>query len=521
MVLSHSVGEEMKMFEILVKEFRQHKKFVLAYVAVCVFAAFFFGPFLSDVMPHAALASEGVEAELLSEGDTLLTLNDMILGGTFRRLAGNYSSVIGLSAEPFTGLLFLGIMQNIDKLSGNPLRMPEVPVGHPAVLAVVLVCFIASKFMKANESTKVFGICTLGYLEKFLGTVCVVVIGILSVVGVATGMGTATVNAAAPGEIATTAGHYAVGIVSAIFAVFMAIMSLIVNYIVKTVMLGLDALQGLISFIPLSGVVCEFVKSFLVLALFMINVVYPAAGYVVNIIVFLIFCLLFRVCYDPAQYLKKIYIQPFFKGIFGYKEDYPLVKRHIPFRVKRRFKERLPEIKAVIPMYTIKKPRKFDLKLRLYERVWMVCFENESGILFRKYNGERNAFYVLNSTEEAPVYLRKGFRFFELYTHRIYHDGKKHKFPRKEMDFVFTREYRYRFDELIAITGWVNVNEEKLSRRQQKKEERKQAILQAKETVSEWWADKIAKVKGFFKKDKEPIPVEADYTEDMFFEEQA
>ena len=101
MVHSLSVGEEMKMFEILMKEFRQHKKFVLAYVAVCVFAAFFFGPFLSDVMPRAALASDGAEAtELLSEGDTLLTLNDMILGGTFRRLAGNYSSVIGLSAEP-------------------------------------------------------------------------------------------------------------------------------------------------------------------------------------------------------------------------------------------------------------------------------------------------------------------------------------------------------------------------------------------------------------------------------------
>ena len=142
-------------------------------------------------------------------------------------------------------------------------------------------------------------------------------------------------------------------------------------------------------------------------------------------------------------------------------------------------------------MYTIKKPRKYDLKLRLYERVWMVCFENESGILFRKYNGERNAFYVLNSTEEAPVYLRKGFRFFELYTHRIYNDGKKHKFPKKEMDFVFTREYRFRFDELIALTGWVNVNEEKLTRKQQKKEERKQAIAQAKDTVTEWWNEKI------------------------------
>ena len=505
------------MLEILKKEYRRHKTFILVYVAICVFGAFFFGQFMSGMMPVRSLAEGEEMLETLSEGETILTLNDLILGSTFRKLAGNYANVIGISCEPFTGLLFLGIMQNINKLTGNPMNMPEVPVGHPAILAVVAVCFVASKFMKANESTKVFGICTLGYLEKFLGTVCVVVIGILSVIGVAGTTGAAVAHAASPEfaqsakEVATTASHYTAGVLATIFAVFMAIMSLIVNYIVKTVMLGLDALQNVLAFIPFSAAIAEFLKSFLVLCIFAINVIYPPAGYVVNIIVFIICCLVFKACYYAAEYLKNIYIRPFFKGIFGYKDDYPLKKRHIPYRVKKKFKDRLDEIEAVIPVYTIKKPRKWDLRLKLYERVWLVVIGGEMGVIFRKYNGERNAFYSLKSTEETPVYLRKGFRFFELYTYRKYPEGKNRKFPAKEIDFVFTREYRHRFNDIVDLTGWVNVNEEKMSRRQARREERKAWIAQAKENFKEWWADKFKKAKNIFIQEDEPelIPVEA------------
>ncbi len=471
------------MLEIMKKEYRRHKAFIMAYIAICVFGAFFFGQFMYDTMPVHSLAS-AESGESLSGADTLLTLNEMVLGDSFKKLAGNYSSVIGISCEPFTGLLFLGIMQNINRFAGHPMNMPEIPVGHPAVLAVVAVCFVASKLMRANSTTKVFGICTLGYLEKFLGTACVIAIGILSVVGVAGSTSAAVVNAASASEIATTAGHYTVGVLTTIFAVVMSIMSLIINYIVRTVMMGLDALESVTPTVV--DVIIEVVKTAIVLFVFIINVAYPKIGYAINIIILIICCLIFKACYNAAQYLKKIYIGPFFRGIFGYKEDYPLVRKHIPGRVKRKFKGQLDDIHAVIPLYTIKKPRKWDLKLKLYERVWLVNVGEQTGILFRKYNGERNCFYVLNSTEENPIYLRKGFRFFELYTYRKPVEGKKNIIKSKDMDFVFTREYRYRFEELIALTGLVNVNEEKMTKRQQRKAERKAWAEQTKQNFKEW-----------------------------------
>ena len=472
------------MLRILQKEFQAHKAFVLTYIAVCVFCAFFFGQFMSASMPTHVSATAG-ETELLPEGEMLVTLNNAVLGDSFKNLAGNYSGIIGISAEPFTGLLFLGIMQNINKLSGNPMNMPAIPVGHPAVLAVVAVCFVASKFMKANSATKVFGICTLGYLEKFLGTFCVIAIGVLSVIGVAGTMGAATVQAAGLAETAGAAKDVATGVISTVFAVFMAIMSLIVNYIVKTVMMGLDALESMTPSIV--DVVIEVVKTLLVLALFIINVVYPPLGYALNILIFIICCLIFKACYNAAEYLKNIYIFPFIKGIFGYKDDYPLIKKHIPGRVKRKFKDRLEEIMFVIPVYTIKKPAKWGLKLKLYERVWFVKVGEETGLLFRKKDRERNYFMVLSSSEDRPVYLRKGFRFFELYTRKQDPKNPEKLLKRKEMSYVFTREYRYRFEDMIELTGFVNVNEENLTRKQLRKQERKEQFEQMKESVSGWF----------------------------------
>lgn len=480
------------MLEILKHEYRKHKTFIMVYIAVCTFLAFFFGQYMYNTIPVTSLASG--EATL-SEGETLLELNRMVLGDSLKNLAGSYSGVIGISCEPFTGLLFLGIMQNINKLAGHPMSMPEIPVGHPAVLAVVAVCFVASKFMKANSTTKVFGICTLGYLEKFLGTACVIAIGVLTVVGVAGSTSAAVVKAAAPGEVLQTAGNVTVGVISTIFAVIMSIMSLIINFIIQVVMMGLDAIETMTPSIV--DAIIEVVKTLIVLFVFIINVAYPPIGYAINIFILIICCLIFKASYNAAQYLRKVYIQPFFAGIFGYKDDYPLVRKRIPRRVKKVFADRLEDIHAVIPVFAVKKPRKWDLKLKLYERVWLVNVGEETGLIFRKYNGVRNAFYKLESTEENPIYLRKGFRFFELYTYRKPKNDKKQIIKTKDMDFVFTREYRYRFEEIIALTGLVNVNEEKMTKREKRKSEFK-----------EWWSGM------FYHDDEEPaleavkVPVE-------------
>ena len=37
------------MLEIMKKEYRRHKAFIMAYIAICVFGAFFFGQFMYEM----------------------------------------------------------------------------------------------------------------------------------------------------------------------------------------------------------------------------------------------------------------------------------------------------------------------------------------------------------------------------------------------------------------------------------------------------------------------------------------
>ena len=106
------------MFKILFEEYQKHKKLVLLYICLCIFASVFCGPFLNDYMPGSAVitATEDATNVTLSEGETLSTLTQQILGNSISSIAGGYASVVAISCEPFTALLFLGIIETVNRL---------------------------------------------------------------------------------------------------------------------------------------------------------------------------------------------------------------------------------------------------------------------------------------------------------------------------------------------------------------------------------------------------------------------
>ena len=130
--------------------------------------------------------------------------------------------------------------------------------------------------MKSNEATKVLGLCTLGELEKYLGLVFILVIGVINVVGITDVFTTNTVAAAV--TIPNPNSNIFIGIFSAVFSIFMSVASVIVFFIVKTVMFGIDAIQACFSFVPGSGFVFEFLQSIFVCVLLTVNVLFPWVG---------------------------------------------------------------------------------------------------------------------------------------------------------------------------------------------------------------------------------------------------
>ncbi len=477
--------EDTYMFKILYSEFKNHKKPVMVYITLCIILSFVVGSSMPLLDPHGITASASVtncvNAAEVSAEDTLINLNGQILGGRLNALAGDYSGTVAVSAEPFTALLFLSAVSNINKLANNPLNMPPIPLDSPWILIVIAVFFAASKFMKANSATKVFGICTLGYLERFLGTLCILVIGILSVVGISTNGAVSAVNAATEavseigkaGAAAPGSQNVIVGALASLFSAFMAVMSLIVNFIIRTVSKGLDAMQAIFSTVPFVSVVCEAGKAFLVLLVSALNVFFPIAGYVVNIIVFIICCVLFRVCYYASRYFENIYFKPFFRKIFGLRDRVTLIPKRYPKKLRLAIEAKEMKPDFIIPVYIKRRHRNSTLRIRPLRRLWLIHDEGGTKLYSRRYMKQKDYFRDFDKDEGGEIFLKKGIMQYEIYSYIQTDRNLEKKWPVRDFTLVFAKDYKAYIDDIVRLTGYTDIVEEKAREKAEKKELRK------------------------------------------------
>ena len=475
------------MLEILFAEYKKHKKLILSYIGICVFMSVFCGPFLENLFSMKVYATE-----TLSEGETLSTLTTAILGNSISAIAGSYSSVVAISCEPFTALLFLGIIENINNLCGNPLNMISTPAGNPIVLAVITVFFIVSKLMKSNETTQIFGMVTLGELEKYLGLVFILVLGILNITGLSTAAVGAVVSAAAP-DATAAGGSVLVTVLSIVFSVFMAVVSVVVYFVIKTVMAGLDVVQMSLSFIPGSAFFFETFKTLFAAFIVIVNVICPPLGIAINIIVFIIGCILFKYCYRAVRYFKSIFVKPLFKRIRGYDPQISLVSKKLTKRLTKYFVKEKIEPDMAIPVYPLKYIG--EEKVHRFDRWWMVVVGERIDYMKARAGKKRVRILHWECSETQPVYIRKGLWYYEIFAYIPHPDNMAKRFPKKEFSFAMSHEYMCRLDEIIQKTGYTDytlIQEERKLTKKQKREEKKalrrEFLLQKKEEIKNFFS---------------------------------
>ena len=489
------------MFSAIWEEMKKYKKLIIVYVSICMVLAVFVSPFfgLQDLSVVNA-----AEEETLSAGETIFTLSTMFTGQAIRNIAGSYGSVVGVSAEPFTALLFLGLIENINNLCGKPLNLIPTPAGNPIVLLIVSIFFVASKLMKSFETTKVFGLCTLGELEKYLGLVFILVLGIMNVVGVTDICINNTVHAAAEANVSAGNSSILIGIFSAFLSVFFALISVVVYLVVKTVFFGLDALQSCFSFIPFSGALFELFKSIFVIVTITINILFPWIGVALNIIVFLICCLLFKFFINVEEFLRKIYIKPFIARMRGFNDEIPLVYAKVPKFVKKYCESENYDYNLCLPAYAFKKKEADGYKMKFMEKIWIV--NTPYGPIFLKRKGLKGIQKYELFGKEKLYYLRKEFRFIEIFS-----NPKDEKLSKKDLRVVFSVEYLKRFEEIVDILGFENyhvVKENiKMTKKELRLEKREMRKEKVKARISAFTEGAAEKIKPVYLKVRSAVPM--------------
>ena len=232
----------------------------------------------------------------------------------------------------------------------------------------------------------------------------------------------------------------------------------------------------------------ETLKSLFAIFMVTINVICPPLGVAFNIIVFIIGCILFRICYNATRYFHSVYFRPLFKRIKGFDPHILLVSPKLPKRIRKYCEAQEINKQLVIPVYPLKYVG--EEKVKKYDRWWWVANTDQNLFLHKRAGKKRVRKINFENTYTQPVYIRKGLWYYEIFSYLPDEKNLAKKFPKKEFSVVFSLEYFYRIEDILKITGYedytiIRENEKftKKQRREEKRARRKEAFIQKLETL--------------------------------------
>ncbi len=364
---------------------------------------------------------------------------------TAQELIVSYSQVIGIAIEPFFALFVNATFGFVNAILGMPLDIVTTPLSYPVVLFLFFVFVFGGKILLSFPSSQVFAMVTYGELEKAVGYLSILMTGIYGVSQM-----TAFCSERANDIMLILGSEGGNGIfvaVSVVLSFGSACVSLILYYIVKTVILCANIIQMPFAFLPGVSFLFECAKSFIVAILCSMNLIFPVAGFLLNLLIVIFSCILFVKCYYVVDFYRAIYLRPTLHSLgIGTVSDRKINEKTSQW-ILDYMKEQNETIVMSVPSYLVHTFSK-EQEMRQYEYWWYVCTEQKQYLCRKKYSAKKPCVYELSNSQ--PIYFKESFRYLEFFTL----DGPEEKLnmifnkPQKDLHFVISHDYVKLFETL-------------------------------------------------------------------------
>ena len=473
----------MTYLQIFSEIYRKKKRFILAYVTFClIFSIFAFGNGYS-VFADSDITTTQIINTLGGSGGKLLaplTLAQGCLSGIDASSTMMILCVASFALDyiPESTLITFGDALEIEGLEALSTYSFGI-LDFNAFRIFCLVWFIVDKLAKSNgvsqEVAKIFG-----DFESLLTIIVnVMVIGSQFLANVPLGATAYAASFDLESIKAVTHGF------NALICFILLMLVSVIYFFTRYFFYFIDiALLPVCSLVPLSSFGVESIKTVSVSCLFCLVIFNPVVFCAILALILIISIIFFRKAYISIRYFKSIYVKPFFRKIIGYRRNMPLIKSNYPKKIKHYVNE--SELQIVIPVYLVKKVPGAKAT-RSHDRWWFVSTKDKQFLckpcLFR------NSSYCIdlhNGTREK-MFIKKSFRFFEVFNlHNQEADMGKtfHRIP-KNVHFVFSKEYLYRFDQIKEITLFTDYTEYRKEMRQTAKLNHLERRLERKEAAED------------------------------------
>lgn len=356
------------------------------------------------------------------------------------KIAGPYFRVAIVACEPYLGIMIIGICENLNSFFGKPLDIQSTFAGNPIILTVVIIMFIVTKVLKSNGGTKVFGMVSLGEIEKKLAVIFPIILGAINIYMIIK-----------YGNIDSAQSTSDNSILMIIFTILLSVLSVVVCYIIKTVVGCIEVLQLSLAFIPGFSFLCEVVKSLFVIFLLWLSAINPTISIIINIFIIFISSVLLKKCLAVTQYYKNIYLKPFIRKM-GFSTNKSLIyDKKIFNKVCKYFN--CTNVSLLIPVFSTKRNKDF----KRYEMRYLVSVNNEI-YLYKDALRKKNR-CCIKIDNRNNIFIAKHKRFIEFFTvfnmqNFVFNNYKK---PNKDMSFVFSNDYGDEFDNIRNILKFISI----------------------------------------------------------------
>lgn len=398
---------------------------------------------------NAVSSEAGRISQSVDKGQVMAFLDEI-----FNTVIRSYSQVVAIGIEPFFAVIVQGVMGLFNAMIGMPLDLEVTFFSLPQVLLIAVAVYGIGKLMQCFECTRSFAMLTYGEFERIFGYLMLIYITCQNVMRImyVCEKHKSMLEVALQGlpiELMVGLFVLAVGVASSFGGI-------LIFYIIKTLVLGLQIMQLSVSFFPFTSLLFEVLRSCLTIAVAVFNLLFPMVGFAFNIVAFVIGIILLAQTSNSVEYFRVIYIETMLLPYYRFKGEIGQLYKDVPFEIRRRCKG---QGGIMIPVFSMDKFMLGDIEVADHEKWWMEITEDCIHFYRKKFLSAKIDNYSMKLSEKN-WYYKDNWRCLELFDLNGPQENiiKLFKKPQREIAFAFSREYEDIFTTVTESMGAVDYN---------------------------------------------------------------
>ncbi len=362
----------------------------------------------------------------------------------FDTVIGSYSQVVAIGIEPFLAVVVHGFAGLINAVIGMPLDIETTFFSMPEVLLVAMALYSVGKLMQCFECTRSFTMLTYGEFERIFGYLMMVVIACRNV--------TKIIYVCEKHRGMLEALFYGIKVewVTAVFVFWVGLLSafagILIFYITKTLVLGLQIMQLSVSFFPFTSLLFEVLRSSTTVAMAVFNLLFPRVGFAFNCAAFVVGVVLLSQTSSSVEYFRVIYLESLLVPYYRFKGKVTQLYKDVPTEIRKKCNGRKG---VIVPVFSMNRFTIGEVDVAGHEKWWMEITEDGLHFYRKKFLSRKiESLYILK--EEKNWYFKDNWKCLELFDLNGPEENiiRLFKKPEREIAFVVSREYESIFKDI-------------------------------------------------------------------------